>query len=156
MLEADTTTETKQALTHLGWAVVPAAIAAVAVLVQILEPYVSTRYEHVLFNTALFIGNCTLATWLWCAIARSRRTNTTVKKQQRRTLAVTERNDRAIQSAHRKLDRQAAQNDDQAARLDQIERALGEDGAVAQEVRHLRRLIMELNPSAGIGPSPYS
>lgn len=129
----DNSTDIKTALKHLAWAAVPAAIAALAVLIQILQPYVPASHQSLLFNTALFVGNCTLATWLWCNIVRSHRRDRFADKRERDILTVVERIDRSLQAVHRKLDGQA------------------------EEIRHLRKLLLaEDSYRPGIGPTPYS
>lgn len=124
--------DTEKAIKHLAWAATPAIAAAIAVLIQIMQPYVPASHQELLWGVAIFCGNVTLAIWLWCAIVRTRTIASKSRDQMRVILAIAERTERALQGLHRRLDAQD------------------------REIAHLRRLVMDETPVGGIGPSPYS
>jgi hypothetical protein len=81
---ATTQHDVKTTLKHLAWGAVPAAIAFIAVLWQILNPYVSHNHQGLLVGVAVYFGNITLASWLWC-------TAQTVRRQVAETVKVVSR-----------------------------------------------------------------
>lgn len=138
-------TDTNTAIRHLIYSAIPAAVAALVTLTDVLTGW-STGHRAPVYAIVGLLGCATLAAWLWCGIDCLRRTMNTIRRQQDRAIAIAERNEKSVQSAHRKLDQQALR----------LERDLGDESAIVEEVRHLRRLVMDRDPSAGIGPSPYS
>ena len=70
---ATTPHDIKITLKHLAWGAIPAAAAFIAVLWQILNPYVSHNHQGLLMGVAVYLGNITLASWLWCTAQAVRR-----------------------------------------------------------------------------------
>lgn len=94
--------DTKTTLKHLAWGAIPAAAAFIAILWQILNPYVSHNHQGLLVGVAVYFGNITLASWLWC-------TTQTVRRQVTETVKV-------VSSQFVERDRRADQ------RFDRLER----------------------------------
>lgn len=147
-------------LRNFLWGAVPAAIAAIAVLWQILQPYVhGPGHQVLLYGTALFCGNISLAVWLWCTMQivsyqfaeRNRRADERAQRLQQELYVMSdqigERLDRLCRSVEG-LHRHLAQTDEQ----------LESNG---QEISHVRKLIIESGepqPMNGqrLGPRPLN
>lgn len=123
------------------WGAVPAAVAAIAVLWQLLQPYVhDTAHQILLFGLAVFCGNISLAVWLWCTVWL-------VSHQ------FTERNRRADERSQRLQQEMYVMSDQISERLDKLCRSVeGLHRHLAQtdqqlesngeEISHVRKLIL--------------
>lgn len=142
------------------WGAVPAVVAAIAVLWQVLQPYVDgPGHQVLLYGIALFCGNVSLAVWLRCTVQlvshqfaeRNRRADERAQRLQQELYVMNgeigERLDRLCRSVEG-LHRHLAQTDEQ----------LESNG---QEISHVRKLIIESgepHPMNGqrLGPRPLN
>lgn len=149
MSDPDTHTEPDPAaaIRHLAWAATPSLVGAIAVLIQLLAPYIPESHQGLLWGVAIYCGNITLAIWLWCAILRARRRNTETRRLARSVLAVVERNEKALQGVHRRLDTNSAdlgrivQRHDEA--LQGVHQRLDDNNA---ELEHIAALVINRAP----------
>jgi len=140
-------TSPKDALKHFIYGAIPLLVATIAVLWQLLSPYVPLTHQGLLFGIAVFLGNISLAVWLWCTVlvverkfAKRNRLADAQAERFRNEMyvlgeAITENQQamidllcklqRSLQHAHRHMDKQDAVVEEQAA-----------------ELAHLRRLIL--------------
>lgn len=146
-------------LRHFLWGAVPAAVATIAVLWQILQPYVhGTGHQVLLYGTALFCGNVSLAVWLWCTM-------------QIVSYQFAERNRRADERAQRLQQELYVMNDEIGERLDRLCRSVEglhrhltqTDEQLAsngQEITHVRNLILKTaepeERNQRLGPRPLN
>lgn len=144
---AEATSQTESPLKHFIYGAIPFLAAVFAVLWQLLDPYVPLTHQGLLFGIAVFLGNTSLAVWLWCTVQvverkfteRNRLADAKAERLQNEFYvladAITENHrtmiellgklQRSLQSLHRHMDKQ--------------------DGIIAgqnAEIAHLRRLIL--------------
>jgi len=137
-------------LQHFIWGAIPAALAVLAVLWHLLDPYVPFKYQGLLFGIAVYLGNISLAVWLWCTVQvvrrqfvkRNLRADARAERLQREMYvlgdSLTENQQtmidllrtiqRSLQHAHRHMDKQ--------------DKTIAEQKA---ELAHLRKLILQVD-----------
>lgn len=147
---ARATNHAESALKHFIYGAIPFLAAVFAVLWQLLDPYIPLAYQGLLFGIAVFLGNTTLAVWLWCTVQVVRRQfaernrladakaerlqseiyvlGDTITENHRTTIELLGKCQRSLQSLHRHMDQQ----DDVIA------------GQKA-EVAHLRRVFLGID-----------
>lgn len=151
----------KTTLKHLAWGAIPAAAAFIAILWQILNPYVSHNHQGLLMGVAVYLGNVTLAVWLWCTVQvvrrqfaeRDRLADARVARLQQEVYVIEEtlaERHLALVAAIEKLCRSVrglhAHNNQDDEKLEQI----------AGEIEHLRNLTLGTDapafPNQQLGP----
>lgn len=139
-------------LEHFIWGAVPTAAAILAVLWQLLDPYVPLTHQGLLFGIAVFLGNMSLAVWLWCAVQSVQQkfternhladTNTqrfqnemyllgeAITDNQKVTIELLCKIQRSLQSAHRHMDKQDEVIKQQKTEMAHLRRLMLEGGAI--------------------------
>lgn len=142
-------------LKHFIWGAVPAALAVLAVLWQLLDPYVPLTHQGLLFGIAVFLGNISLAVWLWCTVqvvrrqfakrnakadARAERLQQevyvlgdTVTGKQEDIMDLLRTIQRSLQSAHRHMDKQDKVIEEQKAEMAHLRKLMLAGGLIEPE-----------------------
>ena len=128
-------------LKHFVYGAIPAAVAALVLLIQGLTTAVPNSHRGILYVIAVVGAMASATVLLWCTSIRIKERFEKHADAQDVVLAETHRIvnrlDRSNQALHRKLDQ-----------------ACEERQGLLEEVDHLRRLVVQDVPS--IGPSEYS
>lgn len=139
-----TTDDPIVAVRHFALGAVPIAIAAIAVILQLANPYAGPDHRWLLSISVVALMMFSMTIWLWCTVnhishqfaerhdkyaAAQRKRFDTLEAGLLHLEDITLRNERSLQGLHKRLDRLLESSEE-----------------LATENEHLRRLILAAEP----------